>query len=61
MRKVPAFSVIEKESGAVLAMLPRTMPIGETVEAYERAGFVVTWSWSEIETDTVSSLMVVTA
>lgn len=49
MSTITAFSIIEKDSGSVLATLPLTVPIGATMDAYEQAGFDVKWSWSEIE------------
>lgn len=45
---VPAFAVHDKITDTVLATLPLTVPIGDTVEAFERAGFHVTWRWSSL-------------
>jgi hypothetical protein len=41
------FRVIDKNTGMFLAKLPLTISIKETLEAYERAGYEVEWSWSE--------------
>jgi hypothetical protein len=41
------FRVIDKNTGMPLAKLPLTISIKETLEAYERAGYEVEWSWSE--------------
>ena len=61
MRQVPGFRIIDSVTGETLATLPRTVPIGATVDAYERAGFSVTWTWDVIETRSESSLKVVSA
>jgi hypothetical protein len=34
-------------TGAPLAKLPLTVPIGAMLEAYEAEGYKVEWSWSE--------------
>ena len=39
------FQVYERESGTVLAKLPLTIPIGATIEGYEKAGISVGWTW----------------
>jgi hypothetical protein len=41
------FRVIDKNTGMFLAKLPLSISIKETLEAYERAGYEVEWSWSE--------------
>jgi hypothetical protein len=40
------FEVFERENGTVLAKLPLTIPIGATIEGYEKAGISVGWTWS---------------
>ena len=47
MSKVTGFSIFDKATGNKLATLPLTIPIGSTVEAYERAGHNVGWGWVE--------------
>ena len=41
------FSIIDKATGEKLATLPTTIPIGLTVDGFERAGYEVTWTWEE--------------
>jgi hypothetical protein len=36
-----------KITGKEMATLPLTIPIGSTIEAYERDGHSVTWGWKE--------------
>ena len=43
------FTIYEKETGRELATLPLTIPIGATVEGFEKAGYVVGWTWTEEE------------
>ena len=45
MSKVTGFTIFNKATGQKLATLPLTIPIGATVEAYERAGHSVSWGW----------------
>ena len=47
MPNVNGFIIFNKETGEKLATLPLTIPIGSTVEAYEKAGHNVTWGWEE--------------
>jgi hypothetical protein len=47
MNKVRGFNIYNSETGQKLATLPLTIPIGSTVEAYERDGYKVRWSWEE--------------
>jgi hypothetical protein len=39
------FVVIDRATDKPLATLPLTVPIGSTIEAYERAGYSVRWTW----------------
>lgn len=41
------FVVFDQETGERLATLPLGVPIGSTLDAYENAGYFVTWSWTE--------------
>lgn len=41
------FTIINKVTGNKLATLPLTIPIGETVEGFQRAGYEVSWTWAE--------------
>jgi hypothetical protein len=43
-----AFSIIEISTGRLLATLPLTLPIGATVEGYEKAGIAVSWTWAQL-------------
>ena len=43
------FSILDKATGKKLATLPLTIPIGATLEGFERAGHEVTWTWTEEE------------
>lgn len=47
MSRVTGFTIFDKITGNKLATLPLTIPIGSTVEAYERAGHNVGWGWEE--------------
>lgn len=47
MSKVKGFNIYNSETGQKLATLPLTIPIGSTVEAYEKAGHKVRWGWDE--------------
>jgi hypothetical protein len=47
---ITGFTIYEKETGKSLAKLPLTIPIGATVEGFEKAGHNVGWTWTE-ETD----------
>jgi hypothetical protein len=49
MSKVKGFTIFNKVTGEKLATLPLTIPIGATVEAYERDGHSVSWGWDESE------------
>ena len=51
MSRVDAFTIYNKETGQKLATLPLTVPIGATVEAYEKAGHSVRWGWMEGENE----------
>jgi hypothetical protein len=41
------FTIIEEGTDQVLATLPTTIPIGSTVEGFERAGYKVRWTWTK--------------
>jgi hypothetical protein len=45
------FSVLDKTTGKKLATLPLTIPIGSTVEGFQRAGYEVTWTWEKGESN----------
>jgi len=47
MMSATEFSIIDKTTGKKLATLPLTIPIGSTVEGFERAGYEVIWAWEE--------------
>jgi hypothetical protein len=47
MSRVTGFYILDKVTGNKLATLPLTIPIGSTIEAYERAGHNVSWGWDE--------------
>lgn len=47
MSNVTGFIVFDKVTGNKLATLPLTIPIGLTIEAYEKAGHSVNWGWEE--------------
>ena len=49
MSRVKGFIIYNKETGQKLATLPLTIPIGATVEAYEKEGHKVCWGWLEGE------------
>lgn len=49
MPRVVGFIIFNQETGQKLATLPLTIPIGATVEAYEKAGHKVSWGWLEEE------------
>lgn len=40
------FLIIDNETGQTLARLPTTVPIGATVESFEKAGYSVKWRWA---------------
>ena len=41
------FIIYDKVTGQELASLPTTIPIGVTVEGFERAGYQVGWRWND--------------
>jgi hypothetical protein len=41
------FIVYDTKTSLTLAELPLTLAIGATIEAYERAGYSVSWKWGE--------------
>lgn len=43
------FDVIDTNTEEKLATLPTTIPIGDTLEAFTRAGYSVKWDWHKIE------------
>jgi hypothetical protein len=43
MNNVIGFTVFNKVTGKEMATFPLTIPIGSTIEAYERDGHSVTW------------------
>ena len=45
--KARRYTITDKATGAPLAKLPLTVPIGAMLEAYEAEGYKVEWSWSE--------------
>ena len=47
MSRITGFTIFNKETGQKLATLPLTIPIGATVDAYERDGHSVGWGWEE--------------
>ena len=47
MSNVKGFTIFNTETGEKLATLPLTIPIGSTIEAYEKAGHKVRWGWEE--------------
>lgn len=47
MSKVTGFAIYDSLTGNKLAALPLSIPIGSTVEAYEREGHAVHWGWEE--------------
>jgi hypothetical protein len=49
VNEVRGFTIYEKETGRGLATLPLTIPIGATVEGFERAGYEVGWTWAVLE------------
>jgi hypothetical protein len=51
MSKVTGFIIFNKVTGQKLATLPLTIPIGATVEAYQKAGHNVSWGWEEGESE----------
>jgi hypothetical protein len=46
---ISGFIVFDKATGERLATLPLTIPIGSTIEGYEKAGHEVGWTWTESE------------
>ena len=45
-RSVSGFAIIDTDTEVQLAVLPLTLPIGSTVEGFERAGYSVKWTWT---------------
>ena len=43
-----SFIIYDKNTQATLANLPLTIPIGSTVESFEKAGYSVGWTWGEL-------------
>jgi hypothetical protein len=48
-KRVAGFVIFDKTTGKVLATLPQTISIGETVDGFTRAGYEVDWHWKEME------------
>jgi hypothetical protein len=48
MNNVIGFTVFNKVTGKEMATFPLTIPIGSTIEAYERDGHSVTWGWTKM-------------
>ena len=46
---VAGFVIFDKTTGKVLATLPQTLSIGDTVDGFTRAGYEVDWHWKEME------------
>lgn len=42
------FEVYLQATGERVAVLPLTVPIGATVEAFEVAGYAVGWRWADL-------------
>jgi len=51
MSRVKGFIIFNQETGQKMATLLLTIPIGSTVEAYEKAGHNVTWGWEEVASE----------
>jgi hypothetical protein len=47
--KTNAFVIFERATNRTLATLPLTAPIQPTLDAYARAGLVVSWKWGELK------------
>ena len=47
MSNTLGFTIYDKKTGRDLATLPLTIPIGATVEGFERAGYEVGWTWKD--------------
>ena len=47
MSRVTGFSIYNSLTGEKITTLPLTIPIGYTVEAYEKEGHKVFWGWEE--------------
>jgi hypothetical protein len=47
MSTVTGFSIINNANGEKLATLPLTIPIGQTVEGFQVAGYDVSWTWGD--------------
>lgn len=45
-KRVAGFAIFDKQTGQVLATLPLTIPIGDTVDGFRRAGYEVSWHWA---------------
>jgi hypothetical protein len=43
------YTITLKDTGRNLATLPLTIPIGATVEGFEKAGYKVGWTWTKEE------------
>lgn len=43
------FLIVDKDTQQTLAKLPTTVPIGATVESFERAGYSVIWRWANVD------------
>jgi hypothetical protein len=43
------FLIIDNETGQTLAKLPTTVPISDTVDSFERAGYSVRWRFANAD------------
>lgn len=53
--KVAGFAIYDKQTGRVLTALPLTIPIGQTVDGFNRAGCNVGWAWVELDLPQVTA------
>lgn len=44
--RVTGFTVLDADTGALLAVLPLTFSVDDAVARFERAGYCVRWFWS---------------
>lgn len=51
LNKIKGFTIFNSVTGEHLAILPLTVPIGSTVEAYENEGISVRWAWGELNSE----------
>lgn len=52
--QVAGFAIYEKITGTILTVEPLTVPIGETIQQFQAAGYDVGWTWTLLDSEVVA-------